>query len=62
MDTEKIVSITYDTLEELFNRQDKMITTYCNYLARENNYRYIGYEIIFTETKRYKLVLKSELV
>lgn len=60
-DTYKIITITYKSLDTLFNREESMTKTLHNYIARDNNYEYVYSYITQTEDK-FKLNFRLRLI
>lgn len=60
IDTDKIITITYNDLDSLFNREEDMLKTLQNYLNREKDYEYVETYISQTENK-FKLNFKIRL-
>lgn len=57
----KDVTITYTSLDELVEREPKMVKSLENYLKRHPDYEHIGNEILFADNGKYILVLKTRL-
>jgi len=56
----KIITISYNSLDELFDRENTMIKTLTNYLDREDAYEFLDKEIIVKNNK-YTLKLRIKL-
>lgn len=56
----KRITITYDSMDELLDREEYMNKTLHNYLQRENKYEFYDNRIEVTNSK-YKLVLEIKL-
>lgn len=41
IELEKIITIKYDSIEDVFEREEAMLKTLDNYLKRENNYEFV---------------------
>lgn len=56
----KIITITYESLDELFDRESTMIKSLTNYLEREKDYEFLDKEIVVRNNK-YTLKLRIKL-
>lgn len=56
----KLITITYESLDELFDRENTMIKTLTNYLEREQDYEFLDKQILFKNNK-YTLKLRIKL-
>ena len=52
---QKQVCISYDSMEELLNRQEHMTNTLTGYLQRNNNIQYIKDTVISMTADKYQL-------
>lgn len=59
---DKLITVTYDSLDELFNREENMKKTLSNYIERTQKYEYTDSEIVATDNGQFKLVLKLKAV
>lgn len=59
---DKLITVTYDSLDELFNREEHMKKTLSNYIERTQKYEYTDSEIVATDKGQFKLVLKLKAV
>ncbi len=59
-DIVKKIAMTYDSMEELFNREHIMLQTLDNYLKRDKRYEFLNSYITQGETSC-KLVLEIKL-
>lgn len=60
-DIYKRISITYDSIEELFEREEAMNKTLFNYLQRENRYEFYDSRIEQDSNNKFRLVLEIKL-
>ena len=56
----KRIVVTYDSMDELLDREEVMSRTLANYLEREDNYEFYDSRIEITNNK-YKLILEIKL-
>lgn len=57
---EKIITIRYDSLDTLFDREESMMKTLKNYLSRDEQYEYVE-SFITSDRDKYTLNLKIRL-
>lgn len=57
----KQLAVTYVTIEELFDSEERMNKTLANYLERENNYEFYDSRIEQTSDNKFRLILEIKL-
>lgn len=60
IDIHKTISIQYNTMEDLLEREEAMNQTLANYLARDNRYEFYDSRIVVEENK-VRLILEIKL-